>query len=72
MSGSTSSRRSGVPCGRINSVADALDDPHTAARDMIETVEHSTIGALKMLGHPLQVFRYRLLGAARAADPRPA
>ena len=44
----------GVPCGRINSVADALDDPHTAARDMIETVEHSTIGALKMLGIPFK------------------
>ena len=43
-----------VPCGRINSVADALDDPHTTARDMIETVEHSTIGALKMLGIPFK------------------
>ena len=43
----------GVPCGRINSVADALDDPHTAARDMIETVEHPTIGALKILGIPV-------------------
>ena len=44
----------GVPCGKINSVADALDDPHTAARGMIETVEHSTIGALKMLGIPFK------------------
>ena len=44
----------GVPSGRINSVADALDDPHTTARDMIETVEHSTIGALKMLGIPFK------------------
>ena len=44
----------GVPCGKINSVAEALDDPHTAARDMIETVEHRTIGALKMLGIPFK------------------
>ena len=44
----------GVPCGKINSVADALDDPHTVARAMIETVEHSTIGALKMLGIPFK------------------
>ena len=44
----------GVPCGKINSVAGALDDPHTVARDMIETVEHSTIGALKMLGIPFK------------------
>jgi crotonobetainyl-CoA:carnitine CoA-transferase CaiB-like acyl-CoA transferase len=43
-----------VPCGRINSVADALADPHTAARDMVETVEHPAIGALKMLGIPFK------------------
>jgi succinate---hydroxymethylglutarate CoA-transferase len=44
----------GVPCGRINTVADALDDPHTQARGMIETVEHPAIGALKMLGIPFK------------------
>jgi succinate---hydroxymethylglutarate CoA-transferase len=44
----------GIPCGKINSVAEALDDPHTAARDMIETIEHSTLGALKMLGIPFK------------------
>ncbi len=44
----------GVPCGRINSVAEALDDPHTAARSMIETVEHPSIGPLKMLGIPFK------------------
>jgi succinate---hydroxymethylglutarate CoA-transferase len=44
----------GVPCGRINSVAEALDDPHTAARAMVETVEHPAIGALKMLGVPFK------------------
>src|SRR5216684_360842 len=44
----------GVPCGRINSVAEALDDPHTAARAMIETVEHPSIGALRMLGIPFK------------------
>ena len=25
-------KAAGVPCGRINTVAQALDDPHTAAR----------------------------------------
>jgi crotonobetainyl-CoA:carnitine CoA-transferase CaiB-like acyl-CoA transferase len=44
----------GVPCGRINSVAEALDDPHTAARGMVETVEHATIGSLRMLGIPFK------------------
>jgi crotonobetainyl-CoA:carnitine CoA-transferase CaiB-like acyl-CoA transferase len=42
----------GVPCGRINSVAEALAEPQAAARSMIETVEHSTIGELKLVGMP--------------------
>jgi succinate--hydroxymethylglutarate CoA-transferase len=45
-------KAAGVPCGRINSVAEALADPQTAARGMIETVEHPVIGALKLLGMP--------------------
>ncbi|MEA3023175.1 MAG: formyl-CoA transferase [Alphaproteobacteria bacterium] len=44
----------GVPCGRINTVAQALDDPHTAARRMVETVTHPTIGELKLLGIPFK------------------
>jgi formyl-CoA transferase len=44
----------GVPSGRINSVAQALDDPHTAARRMIETISHPTAGALRMLGTPFK------------------
>jgi crotonobetainyl-CoA:carnitine CoA-transferase CaiB-like acyl-CoA transferase len=45
-------RAAGVPCGRINSVAEALADPQTAAREMIETVAHPTIGDLKLTGMP--------------------
>ena len=48
----TKLQAAGVPCGRINSVAEALDDPHTAARRMVETVEHPTVGALRLLGIP--------------------
>ncbi|HEU5276438.1 MAG TPA: CoA transferase [Xanthobacteraceae bacterium] len=44
----------GVPCGRINTVAQALDDPQTAARRMVETVAHPTIGELEMLGIPFK------------------
>jgi crotonobetainyl-CoA:carnitine CoA-transferase CaiB-like acyl-CoA transferase len=42
----------GVPCGRINSVAEALADPQTQARGMIETVAHPSIGDLKLVGPP--------------------
>jgi len=44
----------GVPCGKINSVAEALDDPHTAARRMVETVAHPVAGDLKLLGIPFK------------------
>ncbi|HEV2007341.1 MAG TPA: CoA transferase, partial [Burkholderiales bacterium] len=44
----------GVPCGRINSVKQAFDDPQTAARQMIETVEHPELGPLKLIGTPFK------------------
>ena len=42
----------GIPCGRINSVAQALAAPHAIAREMVTTVEHPTAGKVKMLGMP--------------------
>ena len=42
----------GIPCGRINSVAQALAAPHALAREMVTTVEHPTAGKVKMLGMP--------------------
>jgi len=44
----------GVPCGRINTVAQALEDPQTAARRMVESVQHPTIGDLQLLGIPFK------------------
>jgi succinate---hydroxymethylglutarate CoA-transferase len=58
-------KAAGIPCGRINSVAQALDDPQTAARSMVETVEHPAAGALKMLGIPFK------FAATPAAVQRP-
>jgi succinate---hydroxymethylglutarate CoA-transferase len=45
-------KAAGVPCGRINSVAEALAEPQTEARRMVETVQHKTIGDLKVIGMP--------------------
>src|SRR4029453_7013111 len=47
-------KTAGIPCGKINSVAEALEDSQTAARKMIETIEHPTVGTLKMLGIPFK------------------
>src|SRR5258708_23707866 len=44
----------GIPCGKINSGAKALDDPQTAARGMIVAIEHCSVVALKMLGIPFK------------------
>src|SRR5687768_9811804 len=44
----------GIPCGRINSVAQALSDPHTVAREMVRTVQHPTAGDVKMPGIPFR------------------
>jgi crotonobetainyl-CoA:carnitine CoA-transferase CaiB-like acyl-CoA transferase len=45
----------GIPCGRINSVAQALAAPHTAAREMVRTVKHPTAGDVRMLGIPFRL-----------------
>ena len=56
-----------MPCGRINSVGQALTEPHTAARQMVETVEHPTIGPMKVLGIP---FKFSATpGAVQCAPP---
>ena len=60
-------RAAGVPCGPINSVGEALNDPHTLARDMVRSVRHPTAGDLRMVGIP-----FRLNGtpaAIRRAPP---
>ena len=48
-------RAAGVPCGPINSVADALNDPHTLARAMVRAVKHPTAGELRMVGIPFRM-----------------
>ncbi len=48
-------RAAGVPCGPINTVAEALNDPHTLARDMVRTVSHPRAGELKMVGIPFRM-----------------
>src|SRR5262245_52248919 len=58
-------RRAGVPCGPINSVAEALEDPHTLARDMVRKIQHPAAGELRIVGIPFR------LGATPATIRRP-
>ncbi len=48
-------RAAGVPCGPINTVAEALTDPHTLARGMVAIVKHPAVGDLKMVGIPFSM-----------------
>ncbi|MDD5544482.1 MAG: CoA transferase [Acidobacteriia bacterium] len=58
----------GVPCGQIKSVAETLGDAQLAARGMIATVDHPTIGALRLIGFPIKFSDTP--GIIRLAPPR--
>ncbi|GAA4556859.1 CaiB/BaiF CoA transferase family protein [Planotetraspora kaengkrachanensis] len=48
-------REAGVPCGPVNSVAQALRDPHTVARGMVVETEHPYFGTVRQVASPLRV-----------------
>ncbi len=48
-------RAAGVPCGRINTVAEALSDPHVLERGMIVELEHPALGIVKSLATPVHL-----------------
>lgn len=39
-----------IPCAPINDVATALHDPQVRARGMVQTVQHTTLGEIEVLG----------------------
>jgi len=45
----------GVPCGPINSVAEALADPQIAARNMVVSSPDPVAGTLMMAGNPIKL-----------------
>ncbi len=57
----------GVPCSGINTIADALNDPQTAARDMIMTLQHTSLGEIKVPGIPIKLSDTP--GSGRRAPP---
>jgi len=42
-----------VPCGPVNDMLQALADPQTIAREMVVEVGHSSLGAVKTIGLPV-------------------
>jgi formyl-CoA transferase len=62
----------GIPAGPIYTVPEALADPHTLARGMVQELAHPTLGAVKALGHPVKMSvtppRLRTAAPALGAD----
>lgn len=51
----TELERVGIPAGPINTVPEALADPQTLARDMVQEVTSPTLGTLRALGPPVKL-----------------
>jgi crotonobetainyl-CoA:carnitine CoA-transferase CaiB-like acyl-CoA transferase len=45
----------GIPCGPVNTLAEALADEHLASTDMLQEIEHPLAGVLEMLASPVLV-----------------
>jgi CoA:oxalate CoA-transferase len=45
----------GVPCGPVNNIAQALDHPQTAARNMLISVDDPVTGPLELAGNPMKL-----------------
>ncbi len=58
----------GVPCGSVRDLNQVFADPQLAARNMIESLEHPTIGPLKVLGVPVKLSATP--GTVRTPPPR--
>jgi crotonobetainyl-CoA:carnitine CoA-transferase CaiB-like acyl-CoA transferase len=56
----------GIPCGRVRSVAEALDGPQPAARGLLIDLLHPTLGSRRFVGNPIH-----LSGAERASRRPP-
>ena len=50
--------KAGVPCGPINTIDRAWEDPQVKHLGMAKTVEHPKIGAYEVVGQPIDMSRY--------------
>ncbi len=57
----------GIPCGSVRDIAEVVADAQLDARQMIETVDHVTAGAVRVLGVPIKLSDTP--GAVRTAPP---
>jgi crotonobetainyl-CoA:carnitine CoA-transferase CaiB-like acyl-CoA transferase len=60
-------RAAGVPCGAVRDVGEVLADSQLDDREMVRSVDHPTLGALRVLGIPVKLSDTP--GAVRTAPP---
>ena len=66
------SRRRGIPCGPINTYAEAFADPQVQARQMVVELDHPTLGRIRTLGSPIKMSETPPVVDRRAPLPRRA
>jgi CoA:oxalate CoA-transferase len=47
-----------IPCGPINNIKEAVENPQIQFRNMIVSANHSKIGSFKMAGNPIKMSTY--------------
>ena len=47
----------GVPCGRVRTIGEALEDPQLQAREMVIAIPHAALGSIRALGNPIKLSR---------------
>jgi crotonobetainyl-CoA:carnitine CoA-transferase CaiB-like acyl-CoA transferase len=58
----------GIPIGAVRDLAAAFNDPQVAALDLVQTIQHPTAGAVKVVGPP---YRFsKTPGSIRRYPPR--
>ena len=48
-----------IPCGPINNIKEAVENPQIQFRNMIVSAEHDKIGNFKMAGNPIKMSAYK-------------
>ncbi len=50
----------GVPCGPVNTLVEAMNDPQVGHNELIQNVEHASVGKMDTIGLPLHIDGERL------------
>ena len=61
----------GVPCGRINTIAEAFEDAQVKHLHMIRTAHHPTLGDLQLIRSPINLSAFEQPPAFHHAAPDP-